>query len=186
MAHECVESAETGTTLVPSHSCQPVALGDLNVQLAMKKKICQVCHYENRKKKWKSVMMCSRHGVRLCVDVRKKRSDVEPKLKRTDGKDVTDWSWTCNENKSCWDKFHQYYQPQGLFNNHFYVNGAANKCKFSGYQYTSKLYQKKYAALGIKMKRKDSKKRINDGKPENVNEDDVDEHSEEADEITEV
>ncbi len=55
---------------------------------------------------------------------------------------VTDWSWTCPDEKSCWDKFHEFYLPNKLFNTYFYINNAENMCKFAGYVYSSTLYQK--------------------------------------------
>jgi hypothetical protein len=51
---------------------------------------------------------------------------------------------------SCWNKFHTFYQPQGLFNTKFSLT-SSEKVKFAYYVYTSTLYQKKYAALGIEV-----------------------------------
>ena len=73
-------------------------------------------------------------------------------MRKEDNSPVTDWSWTCRADDSCWNKFHNFYQPHGLCNKHFSL--AAATCKFSGYVYTSPLYQKKYAALGISVTKK--------------------------------
>jgi hypothetical protein len=128
--------------------CQPIHINDLRPNLSMKIKICQVCKYEMRKPKWKSVMVCPTHGVRLCLEVREKRENSLPTIRRKDGSVVTDWSWTCETTDSCWNKFHKFYLPQGLFNNNFSF-ASADKVRFSHYLYISPLYQKKYAALGI-------------------------------------
>jgi hypothetical protein len=102
-------------------------------------------------------MLCSRHGVRLCMDSREPRAECEPKNIRADGGLNTDWSWKCSTNKSCWEKFHEFYQPAGLFNNYFIVDKEKKKCKFAQYSYSSSLYMQKYKALGININRKRTK-----------------------------
>ncbi len=52
---------ETSNSL-PSDECRSVPLSSLGANLSMKKKVCQVCNYKNMGRKWKSVVMCSRHG----------------------------------------------------------------------------------------------------------------------------
>jgi hypothetical protein len=131
-----------------SIKCQPIHLNDLRSNLSMKIKICQVCKYEMRKPKWKSVMLCPTHGVRLCLEVREQRQNCLPTIRKKDGSPVTDWSWTCESTDSCWNKYHKFYRPKGLFNNNFFF-GAREKVRFAHYIYISPLYQKKYAALGI-------------------------------------
>jgi hypothetical protein len=101
--------------------------------------------------------MCSRHGVRVCLQARKPRKDATPLLERKDGMPVSDWSWTCPDEKSCWDKLHDFYLPNKLFKTHFYVNDDGNKCKFAGVQYSSNLYEMKYEALGTDKRRKSGK-----------------------------
>ena len=133
----------------PTESCTPVPLRALDIPLSNKIKVCQVCHFEMRQYKWKSVALCSKHGVRLCTERREARQDCEPLLIKKDGNKVTDWSWTYPANKSCWDKFHEFYQPKGLFNTYFYFDKVGKKCKFAQFFYTSPLYQAKYKALGI-------------------------------------
>lgn len=94
--------------------------------------------------------LCPKHGVCLCTEVREERQKCLPANTKTDGHFVTDWSWTCNTMDSCWNKFHTFYQPQGLFNTKFSLT-SSEKVKFAYYVYTSTLYQKKYAALGIEV-----------------------------------
>jgi hypothetical protein len=77
------------------------------------------------------------------------REDCEPKLIKRDGSDVTDWSWCSPANTSCWDKFHEFYQPNGLFNSYWFIDKATKKCKFAQCAFTSSLNQKKYKALGV-------------------------------------
>jgi hypothetical protein len=90
-------------------------------------------------------MLCSKHGVHLCSDIRDSRENSKQKLVKKDGSNVTDWSWTDRSNRSCWSKFYDFYQPQGLFNSHFHVDVQANKCKFAQF------------ALGIEIQRKRGK-----------------------------
>jgi hypothetical protein len=167
------------SSFVPTEDCRPIPLNSLSVNLSLKKKVCQVCNYENLGRKWKSVVMCSKHGVRLCLQIRKPRKDALPALKRVDGTPVEDWSWTCPDQKSCWDKFHDFYLPQKLFNTHFYVNEEGNKCKFAGVQYSSSLYLQKYEALGKEKRRKSGKRRGSS----HVSESDVEENQEDDDSI---
>ena len=149
--NNCVPCA---TIPYPTEVCMPVPLHSLSVTLSTKKKVCQVCNYEMRPFKWKSVTLCSKHGVRLCTEIVKPRQYCLPNLKKKDGSLVTDWSWTCPMEKSCWAKFHEFYQPHGLFNSYFYIDNIGKSCKFSQCIYTSPLYQKKYAALGVEIKSK--------------------------------
>lgn len=101
-----------------------------------------------RRFKWKSVTLCTTHGVRLCTEVRQVRSECEPKLLKLDGTPVTNWKWTYETIDTCWNKFHDFYLPEGLFNSNFSL-ASAQKCKFAGVIYTSALHQLKYEALGV-------------------------------------
>ncbi len=139
--------------LLSTDICLPMSLTTIPAKLSTKIKVCQVCKYELRSLKWKSVTLCPKHGVRLCTEVRKPRQECLPLLIKEDKSPVTDWSWTCPTTDSCWNKFHTFYQPLGLFNSNFAL-AASTKCKFSSYIYTSPLYQKKYASLGIQVKLK--------------------------------
>jgi hypothetical protein len=47
-------------------------------------------------------------------------------------------------------KFHEFYLPEGLFNNNFSL-GSPQKCKFAGVVYTPPLHQLKYEALGVEV-----------------------------------
>jgi hypothetical protein len=64
------------------------------------------------------------------------------------------------EERSCWAKFHEFYLPHGLFNSYFYVDKVGKACKFFQCIYTSPLYQKKYAALGVEEKAKEEKELV--------------------------
>jgi hypothetical protein len=137
-------------------TCLPQYLNNLPMPLLLKIKICQVCKYEVRKPKWKSVMFCAKHGVRLCLEEREQRQHSLPLLRKKVGSPVTDWSWTCETKDSCWNKFHNFYLPQGLFNSKFSLS-SSEKVKFANYVYTSPIYKKKYAVLGIKVTMKNGK-----------------------------
>jgi hypothetical protein len=134
--------------LINTELCQPCAFSIIPFQLNKKSKNCQVCHFEMRREKWKGVVLCSKHGVHLCTEIQEPRAESEPKLTREGGTYVTDYSWTSNSTSSCWNKFHDFYEPQGLFSKSK-LDFTPDKIKFSSYVYTSDLYQKKYLALGI-------------------------------------
>jgi len=87
-------------------------------------RVCQVCSYEMRRLKWRSVTLCPNHGVRLCTDVRTSREDSEPQILKKDGTPVIDWTWTCQRTDTCWNKFHTFYLPNGLFNNNICLSSA--------------------------------------------------------------
>ena len=59
---------------------------------------------------------------------------------------------------SCWTKFHEFYEPQGLFTKK-QINVSERKIKFGCPVYTSPLYQKKYTALGIVVNSNDQRKK---------------------------
>jgi hypothetical protein len=88
--------------LINTEQCQPCAFSIIPFQLHKKSKNCQVCHYKMRREKWKGVVLCSKHGVRLCTEIHKPRAESDPKLTKEDGTYVTDFSWTSNSTSSCW------------------------------------------------------------------------------------
>jgi hypothetical protein len=96
-------------------------------------------------------MLCGKHGVRLCMEIVMPRQQSLPTLTKN-GTLVMDWSRTCHT-KGGWAKFHEFYQPHGLFNSYFYADRVGKAFKFLQCIYTSPLYQKKYAALGIEVKK---------------------------------
>jgi len=117
--------------LIPSKAKQRTALPPAN----------------NHREKWKGVVLCSKQGVRLCTEIHKPRAESEPKLTKEDSTYITYFSWTSNSTSSYWNKFHDFYEPQGLFSKSK-LDFTSDKIKFSSYLYTSDLYQKKYLALG--------------------------------------
>jgi hypothetical protein len=76
------------------------------------------------------VTLCPNHGARLCTDVQKSREDCEPKHVKRDGLPVIDWNWTCQMEDTCWNKFHEFYLPNGFFNNNLSLP-SSQKCKFA-------------------------------------------------------
>jgi hypothetical protein len=113
---------------------------------------------EMKNEKWKGVVFCANHGVRLCTESSPRRELVQdPVLVKLDGSKVTDFSWTCPDEGSCWEKYHNFYLPRGLFNAKR-IDLNDNKIKFGTPVYLSDLYQKKYEALGIEVKVKGNKK----------------------------
>jgi len=136
-----------------SETCRPCSFSAFPFPLKKRSKSCQVCQYELKKPKWKDVVICPLHKVRLCLSVQPPRSLSLPALIKRDGSDVTDYSWTCEETASCWDKFHTFYSKHGLFSSKN-IDLNQKKIKFGAVQYSSELYQKKYTALGIEITKK--------------------------------
>jgi hypothetical protein len=64
------------------------------------------------------------------------RIQVKPKLYKLDGVEVTDFSWTCPEEGSCWSKFHNVYAIHGLFNKK-QIDINKRKIKFGAPFFTS-------------------------------------------------
>jgi len=71
-------------------------------------------------------------------------------LVKIDGSAVTAFTWTCPTAGSCWEKFHNYYQPKELLNSKWFDLNK-NKIKFGTPVYTSQRYQKKYEVLGVEV-----------------------------------
>jgi len=90
-----------------------------------------------RREKWKGVVLCTKHGARLCTQIHGPRNTSEPTLVKVDGTDVTDFSWAC----------------KGLFTK-TKIDLTSDKIKFVSYCSSSDLYKKKYTALGIETGRK--------------------------------
>lgn len=143
---------------VSSEQCNPCSFDSFPFDINKKSRTCQICHYEMRRPKWKGVVMCTSHGICLCTNIVKARAKSHPKLYQLDGTEVTDYSWTCSMDASCWTKFHEFYEPQGLFTKK-QINVSERKIKFGCPVYTSPLYQKKYTALGIVVNSNDQRKK---------------------------
>ncbi len=145
----------------PSEVCRSIPLNSSSVDLSIKKQAGQVCNYEHLGKKWKSVDMCSRHGVGLCLHIRKPRKDVFPELKSKDGVPVSDRSWMCPDEKSCWASTMtstcqiNFLKPTSM------LMMMGIKCKFAGVQYSSMFNQRKYEALLTDQRQKSGKKEVN-------------------------
>jgi hypothetical protein len=147
-----------------SNECNFTDFNRLPFEISKHSRTCQVCNYEWRKDKWRGVVICNNHGIRLCTSIHKARKDSDPKLVTKRGTPVTDWSWTADYEESCWKKFHHFYEPKGLFNRKV-INISDGTIKFGTVNYSSDLYQKKYAAMGYKSS---TKKHINMNKEDHI------------------
>jgi hypothetical protein len=162
---ECTEVMQEMEKAGAENKCKFVDFSSLPLQLKKRSKTCQVCNYEMQKPKWKGVVMCMNHGVWLCSGITQPRCDSSPVLYKATGEKVTDYSWTCPTKTSCWNKFHEFYELQGLFARKV-MNLAEGTICFGSVLYSSELYQQKYKALGIEVtdnnnKRKTCMGRIN-------------------------
>jgi hypothetical protein len=67
-----------------------------------------------RREKWKGVVLCTKHCVHLCTQIHGPGNTSEPTLVKVECADVTDFLWACNYTVSCWNKYRDFYEPQGL------------------------------------------------------------------------
>lgn len=128
--------------------CTPISFKSFPFLVPQKSCKCQLWHCEMCHDKWKGVVLCSHHGVRLCSESHPSRCASSPMLLQDYGEEVTDFSWICEEKGSCWNKFHNFYMDQGLFGP-TKINLNEKRLCFAGVKYTSEIHQKKYAAFGI-------------------------------------
>jgi Transposase IS4 len=89
-----MEAVQVIFNTVNSEQCNPCSFQSFPFDISKKKRTCQICNYEMRRPKWKDVVMCTRHGIRLCTNLVTARETSLPKLYKTDGTLVTDYSWT--------------------------------------------------------------------------------------------
>jgi hypothetical protein len=134
-----------------------MALSTIPFPLKLRSKTCQICQYEMKNDKWKGVVFFASHGVRLCTESSLPRALTGPELVKLDGSKVTDFSWMCPDEGSCWEKFHNYYVRKGWLFNSKQIDISQQKIKFGGPIYISNLYQSKYKALGIEIVVKEGK-----------------------------
>jgi hypothetical protein len=102
------EGVDVLLSAITTDQCNPCSFDRLPVQINKKSQTCQICNFELRKPKWKGVVMCKNHGERLCTNIVLAREKTMPKLYKSDGTVVSDYSWVCNRDASCWTKFHEF------------------------------------------------------------------------------
>jgi hypothetical protein len=161
---------------VPVSRCTPIAVQQIMSGRRSKKKglSCQVCSFEGRGGNIvQSVVACVQHRVRACTITREDRN-----LKRTDGSDVTDYSWrAAMPEASCWDKMHNFYIPNGLFRDCTGTTTLNENMEFQCCRVSSKLYKRRREALGETSlhrgrKRGDPKHKNSDEKSNDLESDD--------------
>jgi hypothetical protein len=54
--------------LLDSNVCTPISFKTFPFPVARKSRRCKLCNYEMCHDKWKGVVLCSQHGVRLCTE----------------------------------------------------------------------------------------------------------------------
>ncbi len=99
-----------------SNECKVLSTKNFPAKLSRRSRFCHVCKYELRNDVHGGVVACTTHGVRLCTKIHPPRNlDQRTCLVKLDNTPVTDWSWTCQTTDSCWNRFHTFYAPKGLF-----------------------------------------------------------------------
>jgi hypothetical protein len=134
-----------------SQGCVPVAYTEFMVKRSQKKGFaCQVCKFEGRGNRLKTVAICTKHCLRLCT-----RSYERETLFKNDGKEISDYSWMApNDSMSCWEKSHTFYIPRGLFPGGATVvnqewRSNKDKLKFVNAAVSSECYLAKRTAFGL-------------------------------------
>ena len=99
-----------------SDNCAPVLAKD--IYNSVDGRSCQICRFEGRGRKLGNVLYCTKHKVRCCSSTHEDHTWMEI-FKQTPNYNqlrCTDWTWLCpNKQWTCWDKYHNYYGPAGLF-----------------------------------------------------------------------
>jgi Transposase IS4 len=144
-------------------TCTPTPIENLVPYKKKWSSVCQICNYEERKMKWKTVLVCPVHSVRLCFGTYPDRSKGGIPIMRKDGngESVSDYSWLCQDHDlTCWEKFHSFYQPNNLFTT---PANAANcdAFRFAKVRLSSELYKRKCQAFGMPSTRRGKKRKKN-------------------------
>ncbi len=71
-----------------------------------------------------------------------------PKLLQDNDEEVTEFSWTFEEEDSCWSKFHNFYADKKIFGKKKSLNN--NMLGFAGIKYTLKLIRRNMMLLVLK------------------------------------
>lgn len=130
--------------------CKVIGTKNFPKNLNKKSRYCQVCLFELRNDVIGGVVACTAHAVRLCSKIHKPRQlDKRYQLYKTDNTLVTDFSWTCETTDSCWNKFHSFYLPKGLFTTKKLHISENSPIQWSRCVVGNELYQARYRALGI-------------------------------------
>jgi hypothetical protein len=88
----------------------------LKNQIGKRYRICQVYEFEGCHVLMKHNTYCKTYCVCLCIVGHTPSQELE--LKKIDDNPVTEFSWLCpNTNLTCWEKFHKFSGPRGLFTN---------------------------------------------------------------------
>jgi hypothetical protein len=148
-----VAEHESETT---DRACVPYSVGEfMNNRNQKNGFACQVCRFEERGKRLMSVVICTKHCLRLCT-----KSHERKAIYKKDGKEISDYSWMApNDDMSCWEKAHSFYIQRGLFKKASAneVNQDWNssiKLKFVNAAVSSDCYTAKRRAFGLEpMKR---------------------------------
>jgi hypothetical protein len=64
-----MEGIDVVLRAVTTDQCNPCSFDRLPIVINKRSRACQICNYELRKPKWKGVVMCTNHGVRLCTAI---------------------------------------------------------------------------------------------------------------------
>jgi len=109
---------------------------------------CQVCLFEGRKTRTKSVAYCVKHGIRACLTTPNLSSFSNDKYKNAvlASTDEELSLWRCPaESMSCWIKAHSFYIERGLWGQSNTSTTTNNKQNFRhcGVRISSELYQNK-------------------------------------------
>jgi hypothetical protein len=108
---------------------------------------CQVCMFEGRKTRTKSVAFCANHGIRACLTTPNLSSFTNKKFQNAVEKSTKEElaMWRCPmDTDSCWSKAHAFYIGRGLWRQGSLPNANdVTTFRHHGVKITSTLYKNK-------------------------------------------
>jgi hypothetical protein len=118
-----VSSDMNALSSLSSGACIPSCVGVAHetAKPSVVQRCCQICLFEGRGRVWKNVAYCATHRMKACVQIQPDKSVEKMYFCARKGKRIkcTDWTWMCSDKHlSCWDKFHSFYLPAGVFHTH--------------------------------------------------------------------
>jgi hypothetical protein len=126
-----------------------VTTTDLRKWIGNNYKNYQVCDYEGRGLVMSQTTYCKIHCVRMCMQQHQDTKKIG--LKKGDSNElVTHFSWLYPDTDlSCWQKFHLWYKPRGLFSNPRCIFEKAAGCfRFGHLCVSNTLFKNKKTAFG--------------------------------------
>jgi hypothetical protein len=105
-------------TCTPLMVSQYITTNETSVKKTYKGVCCQVCLFEGRKTRAKSVAICGRHAIQACLVTPNLSAYINDNFKNAVEKSTEEEMamWRCPDvSDSCWTKAHSFYIERGLW-----------------------------------------------------------------------